>query len=169
MKYSATLDLMSKIVTAIVSSMFLGIFIWNIWMLNSVGFHGSQAWLLMLALPLLFVVYWYCYLFRVIGYSVGNGKLVIRRTIKDLEIDMTKIQNAFIPDPDSMRLTIRTFGNGGLFGYLGLYYNPAHGNMKWYATRRDNYVMLMMKDDTKIVLTPDSDLMAQEIKRLLPA
>lgn len=90
-------------------------------------------------------------------------------SIKNLEIDITKIKSAFIPDIDSMRFTIRTFGNGGLFGYLGLFYNPAYGKMKWYATRRDNYIMLIMQDNTKIVLTPDSDLMAQEIKRLLLA
>lgn len=65
-----------------------------------------------------------------------------------------------------MKWTIRTFGNGGLFGYFGKFYNAAFGKMTWYATRRNNYLVLSTSENGKIVLTPDNLEMAKEIERL---
>lgn len=56
---------------------------------------------------------------------------------------------------DDLKWSIRTFGNGGVFGYYGKFFNNSFGSMTWFATRRENFVMLILKDGRKIVVTPD--------------
>jgi len=58
---------------------------------------------------------------------------------------------------ESGKLTysVRTFGVGGLFGYFGKFWNKEYGNMTWYATRRDKAIMIITKENKKIILTPD--------------
>ena len=50
---------------------------------------------------------------------------------------------------------MRKFGSGGVFGYIGKFWNKQQGNMIWYATDMKNPVMIETKNGKKIVLTPD--------------
>ncbi|MES2702445.1 MAG: PH domain-containing protein [Bacteroidota bacterium] len=72
-------------------------------------------------------------------------------------------------DPEELKRSLRTFGNGGLFGYTGKYYKKPFGSMTWYCTQRDNYVLIELHNEKKIVVTPDTpqDLVL-EIKSHLP-
>ena len=54
-----------------------------------------------------------------------------------------------------MPRSIRVFGVGGLFGYFGLFRNSRYGTMIWYATRRDQFVVIERSNGKTIVLTPD--------------
>ena len=54
-----------------------------------------------------------------------------------------------------MPRSIRVFGVGGLFGYFGLFRNSRYGTMIWYATRRDQFVVIERSNGRTIVLTPD--------------
>ena len=99
-------------------------------------------------------------------YIIDKNKLIIKRPFKDLVIDLKNIKDTFLPTKESMRWTIRTFGNGGLFGYIGKFSNKTHGTMTWYATKTSNYLILVTNDNKKIVLTPDNTEMIHEIKKL---
>ncbi len=96
---------------------------------------------------------------------VDKEKIIVRRPAKDLILNIREIKNAFLVTKESMRWTIRTFGNGGLFGYTGKFYNNTYGNMTWYATRRNNYTILVTVDEEKIVLTPDDIEMVEKIRK----
>jgi len=50
---------------------------------------------------------------------------------------------------------MRLFGSGGLFGYFGLFWNREFGTMTWYATRRDQAIMIITSSHKKLVITPD--------------
>ena len=54
-----------------------------------------------------------------------------------------------------MRFAIRTFGNGGVFGYTGYFYKKGIGSMLWYCTQRANYILIEKTNGKKIVITPD--------------
>ncbi len=58
-------------------------------------------------------------------------------------------------DNEKMKWTIRKIGVGGLFGYYGKFVKRSFGSMTFYATRRNNYVLVTMTDDRKIIITPD--------------
>ena len=66
--------------------------------------------------------------------------------------------SAQIVDKETMKWTVRTFGVGGLFGYFGKFANRALGSMTLYATRRNNYVLIITTDERKIIITPDEPI-----------
>lgn len=70
-------------------------------------------------------------------------------------MDKSQIMSAALLDEESLKGSIRTFGVGGLFGYFGKYFNRTLGSMTWYATRKDNFVLILTNDDKKIILTPN--------------
>jgi len=59
---------------------------------------------------------------------------------------------------------VRTFGNGGLFGYYGKFYSRKQGKMTLYTTRRDNRIMIITKADKKIIISPDDLALAKNIE-----
>ncbi|MDZ4714745.1 MAG: PH domain-containing protein [Cytophagales bacterium] len=167
MEYKATLDLKSKIITGFVAVLFASIIGFSLMKINFESEDWTKPALLLSAVILLPGLFLFCYLFRPLGYSVYRHGVVVKRPLKDVTIDFSEIKNAFLPTSDSMLWTIRTFGNGGLFGYYGLYRNTTHGGMTWYATRTSNYLMLVTKNDKKIVITPDDTGMLDEISKQL--
>ncbi len=116
---------------------------------------------------LLLVVYVFCYLYRPLGYMVDRENITVHRPLKSVIIPLKEIGEVFQVSPESMKWTIRTFGNGGLFGLYGKFWNTRYGNMTWYATRTDNVIMVVMKNAKKIVLSPDQLSMLDEILRRL--
>ncbi len=163
MEYKASLDLKSKIITAVVSVLFIGITVYHLRLASMASGSFTDRVVLASSVVLVITVFLFCYLYRPVKYVVDDTKVIVKRPIKDLTIDRNDIQDAFIPKKDSMRWTIRTFGNGGLFGYFGKFRNRTYGGMTWYATRTSNYLMIVTKDNHKIVLTPDDTGMVKHI------
>jgi hypothetical protein len=95
-----------------------------------------------------------CWAYHPINYSVNGNNLIIHRPIKDLVIDVKKIEEVREIPTSDISYSIRTFGVGGLFGYFGLFANRKLGNMTWYATRRDHPVLVKTKKK-KLIITPD--------------
>lgn len=87
--------------------------------------------------------------------------------MKDQTIAIRSIKNVFLPEKETMMWTKRTLGNGGLFGYYGKFSNENYGDMRWYATRRDNYLMIETNANQKIVLTPDDIGMLSEVQTII--
>jgi hypothetical protein len=53
-----------------------------------------------------------------------------------------------------MQGSIRTFGNGGLFGFIGLFRNKKLGRYRAFATDEKNAVVLRFATHT-LVITPE--------------
>ena len=167
MEYKATLDKTSKIITGLITVLFVSIAAWNFWLMytgldSTTDFSAS-----ILSVIVILGIYAFCYLFRPVKYVVEKNRLTIKRPLKDYYLEMNKIKNAQITDKETMKWTIRTFGVGGLFGYYGKFRNKKFGNMTWFATKRNNYVVLETTNNRKIVLTPDDINMVKEIEQLV--
>jgi hypothetical protein len=167
MEYKATLDWTAKIITGFVTALFLGINGFNFWMIDRASAQWEDYVSIVFSIILMGFIYIFCYSFRPTKYIVDNEKITIKRPLKDLIIDLRNIQQVLLVSKESMKWTIRTFGNGGLFGYYGKFRNRAYGNMTWYATKRDNYLLIETDEHKKIILTPDDTSMEKEIKKLL--
>jgi hypothetical protein len=96
-----------------------------------------------------------CYLYAPKGYRIDTDALVVVRPAGDKKILFSDIAEIRPMSPGEMGRTLRTFGNGGLFGYYGKYYNRTLGNFTIYATRRDRYLLVRTKQMKSIVITPD--------------
>jgi hypothetical protein len=89
------------------------------------------------------------------AYSVQDGQLVIYRPFRNKFYGTEGIQTVTIVSKEELKWSMRVFGVGGLFGYFGLFRNSRYGTMIWYATRRDQFVVIERSNGRAIVLTPD--------------
>ncbi len=73
-------------------------------------------------------------------------------------------------DSSNMKYSIRTMGNGGLWGYTGKYYNRKLGSMTFYCSQRANYILVELTTGKKIIITPDEpDALIAELKLQHPS
>lgn len=163
MEFKASLDLFSKFITTLVAILFLAIILF----VASLNEHYDfiRFAISIFTIGLFVSIFAFCFFYRIKGYVVENGKITVIRPFRDVTIDITQIKDVYTVPKDSLRWTIKTFGNGGLFGYFGHFYNSYHGNLIWYATKRDNYLIIETLDKGKIVLTPDDVKMISALKR----
>ena len=89
------------------------------------------------------------------GYAFQDGKLVIYRPFRKKFYATEDMQTATLVDKKDLKKSIRVFGVGGLFGYFGLFRNSRYGTMIWYASRRDQFVVIERSNERALVLTPD--------------
>lgn len=148
--FTTSLDKFNKITTIIALIIVIGIILSSFFMSPENG----QEIMEIAAIPLIFV-FVIVYLFRPNNYSVSSDKLLIHRMIKDVEINRNNIQSVQEIDESQVKNSLRTFGVGGFFGSFGKFWNGKLGNMTWYVTRKNNFVLVETKDRKKIILTPD--------------
>lgn len=86
--------------------------------------------------------------------------------MKDVNISIKDIKDAFLIRNESMQWTEQVGGNGGIFGFYGEFKN-GYGEMTWYATKTNNYLMIETVQHEKIVLTPNDTAMVKEIRQLI--
>ena len=111
---------------------------------------------------ILIILFIAMYLLKTLSVSVADDSITINRKIKPVVIEFSEI--ASIRRVDDMKFAMRTFGNGGLFGYTGMYYKKGIGSMTWYCTQRQNYILIEKTGGKKLVVTPDdADGFMQEI------
>jgi Bacterial PH domain len=148
--FTTSLDKFNKITTIIFSVILISVL--------APGFfispENGQDIFKYAAIPLI-IVFVIVYLLRPNNYSISSDKLLIHRIFKDVVIDRNSIQSVQEIDESKVENSIRTFGVGGLFGNFGKFWNGKLGNMTWYVTRKNNFVLVETKDQKKIILTPD--------------
>lgn len=105
----------------------------------------------------------YTYLNKPIKFILENNQLTIRRFIGNISIDFQDISRVDRIHHDLLKDAIK----GGAFGYFGKHHTDL-GPIKFYATRRDQLVMLTKKDKSKIIITPDQeDLFIESLEKKL--
>jgi hypothetical protein len=97
--------------------------------------------------------------------ALEGGELrVIRRAWRDAAWPLARVESVEILPPRALRGAIRSFGNGGLFGYYGWYYRK--GAFRLFATRLDRLVELRI-EGKRVVVSPDDP--ARFVEGLLAA
>jgi hypothetical protein len=151
MFYKASLDSLAQGVTIIFTLICLLLAFCCVFMFFDGGLSAVGAVLSALVLPIILGI---TYLFSVKGYALRNDELVITRPISPVHFaisDIESVDNTKIAATSSVRL----FGSGGLFGYLGSFYNKRQGRFTLYATNRANIRLLTLKNGKKIGISPD--------------
>lgn len=165
--YTVSLDLPAKIITGIIAAAAVGLSIVGFYVMcfgeERVNFNASLPWILPGSILLVIVVI--CQCLRITGYVVQKNSLKILRPITSVEIDYATIREVLTPSAADMRGTYRLFGNGGVFGYFGIFRNSTFGIMRWYATRISGFVMVVDSENQKLILTPDNPDLAEVIRQ----
>ncbi len=153
MNFKASLDKLAKIITVLVTIIIFVLVIINTMYLNSI----SKEWNIVISLILL-LIYVGSFIFSPLKYIIKTDEIIIKRFVKSVRIKRIYINSVEIIDKQKVAGTIRTFGVGGLFGYYGKFWNKNLGSMQWYATQRNNYVLITTSKNKKIILTPDKPI-----------
>lgn len=107
-------------------------------------------WLLWL--PALFIPA--CAWFMVLGYSITPDAILIRRPFRVTRLPHAGLQSAE-PEPNAMRGSIRTFGNGGFYSITGWYWSKSLKAYRAFVTDLNRTVVLRYRDRT-VVISPDN-------------
>ena len=166
MEFKASFDTYAKVVITLVTILFLGITAFFAQLMAQSDDPKTLLAPFILILVINVGIYVVCYLYQPLKYVISSGKVIVKRPIKDKIIALADIKNVYATTPESMGRVMKTFGNGGLFGFYGEFRSNRYGEMTWYATRKSNYVMLETSEG-RIVITPDDLQMVNEIKKLL--
>ena len=149
MKFTASFDSFSKIITVIVVIALAGVSAASI--TNNHGLNYFSIGLMVFMAIALFVTYGFHPRF----YVVDNNSVTVESLFRSFTYAKSDINSFDKVDDATMKYSIRTFGVGGLFGYFGKFYNSKIGSMIWFATQRKNWVLMKTKTGKQIILTPD--------------
>ncbi|MEI7803091.1 MAG: PH domain-containing protein [Bacteroidota bacterium] len=149
-KFKCSLDKTSKIIGGIVfvPILFLGC-------LSFANRENDTSYITLFSSIPPIVILVVTFLYRPMNYTVTSSLIIINRPVSLFKINRIEIAKCSIVSKKEMSGTIRTFGNGGLFGYTGYYRNAKFGTMRWFATQRKNYVLIEKINGKKIIITPD--------------
>jgi hypothetical protein len=89
------------------------------------------------------------------GYLLTGETLIVRRLIGNVRIPLQGLRVARAATADDLAGAIRLWGNGGLFGYYGLYRTTALGKCHWYVTSRRDAVVVATEPRTVVVSPRD--------------
>jgi len=160
--YKASLDTVAKIMTVFVFLMGVA----GIILIFTVPPWYGGLFLFATGFVLILVFY----IYSVKSYRITDEKLIIERPFSHFnkEFPLSNISSARLEVKGEFRWTIRSAGNGGIFGYSGTYVNNQIGNFIMYATNRNNRVIIILKHPVKtIVISPDDSDLVEAINNKL--
>jgi len=117
-----------------------------------VGPRQSWVWrLAMVGVPLVVLVG--SLLFMVRGYVLTESQIEVQRLGWSTVLPFAGLA-AVSGEPQGLRGSLRLFGNGGLFGISGWFWNRRIGRFRAYATDPERAVLLRYRDGRKVLVTP---------------
>lgn len=147
MRYRAPWATSVKWITGVIVVLFA-------WVAFATPWGGAAVWALMLGL----------YAFGPSGYALEGRELVIhRRGWSPARVPLTGLRGVRIA-PDAMRRSLRTFGNGGVFGFTGWFYNSRLGRYRAWVTDPKRAVVLEFADQTVVVSPGRPHLFVEELR-----
>lgn len=104
-------------------------------------------WILgiVIILPILYAATWIP-----ISLSINKEKMVLKQLLGHITIPLDDIVRIQKIDKAVLYKSIRTFGSGGAFGYLGNFWNKTLGKYTMYITDRKN--LLLVKTHHKVYI-----------------
>lgn len=116
--------------------------------LTAAGAGTLRVWLSLL--PAVIVG---CALFTIRGYSLTHDAILIQRLLWATRVPLAGLKSITF-DPNAMRWSIRTFGNGGCFSFSGYFSNRRLGAYRAFVTDPRRTVVLRYSHRT-VVVSPD--------------
>jgi len=149
---AARLDTLAIIISGFTTALLVGLAILFI-------FKTPYGWIFSIVMILILII---SYLLSPKRYLFEGSKLIIEKVIgKRIVILLDEIEGyAVVPDLKKIRL-VRTFGNGGLFGYYGIFTTAEYGNINCQLTSLRNIFIIKSKKG-KFALSPLDPLKFEE-------
>ncbi|MGO9261794.1 MAG: PH domain-containing protein [Bryobacteraceae bacterium] len=91
------------------------------------------------------------------GYTISERSIFVKRFIGNARIPLDGIREARAATAEDFRGSIRLFGDGGLFGYYGVFRTSKLGKSNWYLTNRSHAVVVITGAKTALFSPDDTD------------
>jgi hypothetical protein len=91
-------------------------------------------------------------LFAIRGYTVTSDAILVHRLFWSTRLPLAGLKSAQF-EPEAMRASIRTYGNGGLFSITGFFSNKLLGAYRAFVTDQHRTVVLRYAGRT-VVISP---------------
>ncbi|MBU3837297.1 MAG: PH domain-containing protein [Candidatus Phocaeicola faecigallinarum] len=99
-----------------------------------------------------------------IRLTIGNDKIILHRLFGAINISIKDIiEIKAIPNSETA-FSIRIFGSGGLFGYLGKFKNKILGNYTMYATNVNELILIRTDRKTYVFSCKNRDEFIESVK-----
>jgi hypothetical protein len=166
MIYKASFDTTTKVLSTVIVAAIL-VIVGSFWgnIAQSVGagvplstFFGKILLTLLLLSIIIFV-----FLYSINYYRIENNTLFIHRRLNVVTVPFAEIKTVRAVADADMGLVFRTFGVGGLFGYLGKFSSSKLGSLTYYATQNKNRVFIELHNGKKLLITPDDMGMVERL------
>jgi hypothetical protein len=150
----SSMDKMTKIKTAFVSTLFFGVIIF-ILIVQKGDRHlpliisGSMFVLYIIAMT-------YGVLNTPVSYKITNDFLVINKRRHPVNIPISDVNEIREFGSDDKKGLIRTFGAEGIIGNLGKYSSRQHKALRLFTSRDTNWVLIKTNSGKKYVISPDN-------------
>jgi membrane protein YdbS with pleckstrin-like domain len=166
MTYKASFDTTVKVLSTLITGAIAVIAISysiNIFQafMQGVAFSAYAGKILLVSLLVGLVLF--VFLFSIKNYTIENNSLHINRWLNKVKIPFAEIKTVKVVSDTDMGLVFRTFGVGGLFGYLGKFSSSKLGSLTYYATQNKNRVFIELHDGKKLLITPDDLGLAEHL------
>ena len=148
MDFNAPKSIWIKVITAVLAVGFVILII-------STFVAEESAAALIFPMAIIILVFALSYYFSVTKYEISGNRIVVHRPFDSVTIPKGELTATRIYAKD-IRMSIRTFGIGGVFSYTGTFWNSKFGSMTWYVTKMDNAVLLVDGRSNKTVISPDN-------------
>jgi hypothetical protein len=149
-RYTAPWGTSLILVSVLVTVICLGVFAGSLWASCAVRQLHPFRWGALLPLALLFGMF----PFIIRGYTITRDAILVHRLLWDTKLPRAGLESASA-EPDAMRRSLRTFGNGGGFSITGWYYNKRLGAYRAFVTDPRRAVVLRYAN-RRVVLSPDA-------------
>lgn len=137
--FSASYDSTTKIISAVVFVVFVGV----------AAATGSAA-----SVGLGTLIFILSYAYSPGGYAISGRSIIVKRLIGNVHIPLDGIREVRTATTDDYRGCLRLWGSGGLFGYYGLYRTSNLGKSTWYMTNRRD-VVVVITGAKRVLFSPD--------------
>ena len=151
--YTAPWSMSLIAVSSLATILCLGVAISAIW-----RSHAVLSWAALVPLAIILGGI----LFTIRGYTVAPDAILVHRLFWTTRLPLAGLQSAEF-EPDAMRRSIRTFGNGGLFSFSGFYRSTALGTYRAFVTDPHRTVVLHFPTRTVVVSPSAPEEFVQDI------
>jgi len=82
------------------------------------------------------------------GYIVADGSITVKRLVNNVVLPLGSLREARAVSPADLRGAMKLWGNGGMFGYYGVFRTSQFGRCTWYLTGKANAVVVVTGSKT---------------------
>ena len=125
------------------------------------GDDGVRVIYKILIMAVLVIPILVCVIVAPVKLTVDDRAIVLHQVAHSITIPLEEVSRAAVISPKMLNGSIRTFGSGGLMGYLGKFRNRALGNYTLYASSWKNHILIQTTTKPH-VFTPDNPQKAVE-------